>query len=73
MHRTYNVTLTPMFLFLRPHNITHLVTGFEYTSSIRNDALHDLTLIKLIVARFLGTGVFKPDILNGIRNKHIAD
>jgi len=29
-----------------------------HTSSIRNNAVHDLTLIKLTVARFVGTGLF---------------
>jgi hypothetical protein len=48
-----------MFLLLRPR-VKHFVIGYEYTSSIHNNALRDLTLTELIVARFVGTGVFKP-------------
>ena len=42
--------------------ILYLRTDFRqiliYTGSIRNNALHDLNLIKLTVARFMGTGCF---------------
>jgi len=36
-----------------------------HTSSIRNDALHDLTFIKITVARFVGTGGFIITHSNG--------
>jgi hypothetical protein len=43
-----------------------------YTGCIRNNVTHDLTLIKLIVTRFVGTGGSQLDILTVTRNKHIA-
>jgi hypothetical protein len=41
------------------------------TSNIRNNAVCDLILIEMTVARFVVTGSFF-DILSDIRNKHIA-
>jgi len=41
------------------------------TSNIRNDAVCDLTLMKMTVVRFVGSGSFL-DILSYIQNKHIA-
>lgn len=41
------------------------------TSNIRNNAVCDLTLIKMTVVRFVGTGSFL-DVLSDIQNKHIA-
>ena len=48
-----------MILFL-PSRVRHFVIDYEYTSSTCNNALRDLTLIELTVARFVGTGVLKP-------------
>ena len=42
------------------------------TRSLRNKALYILTLIKLSVARFMGTGGFL-DILTVTRNKRYAN
>jgi hypothetical protein len=39
------------------------------TSSIRNNALHDFTLVKHIVTRVVGVGVSSFDILTVMRNK----
>jgi hypothetical protein len=60
--RKYSVYLRTDFKKLRIH-----------TSSIRNNALHDYTFIKLIVARFVGTGGFLITLLRIIRNKHVAN
>jgi hypothetical protein len=47
----------------------YLITDFGelpiHTSSIRNNALHDLTLIKMIVIHFVGTGRFLIAYCNG--------
>jgi hypothetical protein len=44
------------------NSVLNLRTDFTLivtlSSSIRNNALHDLTLIKMTVARFVGTGNF---------------
>jgi hypothetical protein len=44
-----------------------------HTSSMRNNVLHVLTLIKLTVARFVGTGGFVIRYSNGKRNKHTVN
>jgi hypothetical protein len=36
-----------------------------HTSSTRNNALHDMTLIKVVVDRFVGTGSFLIEYCNG--------
>jgi hypothetical protein len=49
--------------------ILYLRNDFRYprihTSTIRNNALHDLTLIKMTVVRFVGTGGFLIRYSNG--------
>jgi hypothetical protein len=53
-----------------------LVTDLDkkiHASSTRNNALHDLTLIKLTAARFVDTGVSQLDTLTKIRNKYMAN
>jgi hypothetical protein len=50
--------------------------SYEYSyipSSTRNKTLHDMTLIKLIVARFVGTKGFIIRYSNDHTNKHIAN
>jgi len=44
-----------------------------HNSSIRNIALHDLTLIKMIVARFVGTGNFLDILLYEIHMSPIQE
>jgi hypothetical protein len=55
----------------------YLKTDFRelriHTSSTRNNAVHDLTLIKLTVIRFVGSGVSELYIVTVIRHKHIAN
>ena len=41
------------------------------TSSMRNNTWHDLTLVKLIVVRWVGTESLL-DILTAVRNNRIA-
>jgi hypothetical protein len=52
----------------KPKNV-YLRNDFRWlpihTSSIRNYAMHDMTLIKLAVARFVGTGSFLIRYSNG--------
>ena len=53
----------------------YLGTDFRYlplyTSPIRNNALHDFPLIKMVVARFVGTGSFLVTYLTVTPKKHI--
>jgi hypothetical protein len=67
-----SVNLTPMFFFLR-QSATHFVIRQLriQTSSICNNALHDLTLIKATVFRILGTEGFLNRYSNG-HKKYIA-
>jgi hypothetical protein len=50
-----------------------ILVSYEYTPvAYVNNTLQDLTLIKITVARFVGTGCLLLDVVKEIRNKHIA-
>jgi len=60
------INLTHIFYFLLRSTKHFLVIRLRLqTSSIRNNALHNLTLIKLTVARFLDRGTFLTRYTNG--------
>ena len=52
----------PLLKIYTPNDSTELQI---HTSSIRNSAMHDLTVIKITVVRFVGTGSFLIRYSNG--------